>query len=95
MPDPRAMRFEFQLYPGFMAGIGVGLALAGVTVLTVGAARRTRARNAANDRVPLIDGVHDPAPPELDARPAEEANTLEVPRLESEAPDVPPLSQRW
>lgn len=90
------MRSDIQLNPGFFAGIGLGLALAGVTVLSVGAARRMRTRRSmSEEHVPLIDGVHAPSAPALDARPAEEANALEVPRLESEAPDVSPLSQRW
>lgn len=98
MPDPRMMRTDIQLTPGFVAGLGLGLALAGVTVLTVGATRRMRARRMearAAEHVPVIDGVHAPEPPALDARPAEEANALEIPRLESEALDVAPMSQRW
>ena len=90
------MRSEIQLNPGFVAGLGLGLALAGVTVLTVGATRRMRARRMEmQEHVPIIDGVHAPETPALDARPAEEGNTLEIPRLESEAPDVAPTSQRW
>ena len=90
------MRSFLQVDPGFFAGVGLGLALAGVTVLTVGAARRMRMRRRADgEHVPVIDGVHAPPPPALDARPAEEANAPEIPRLESEAPDVPPMSQRW
>ena len=96
MPDPQVMRTEIQLNPAFVAGLGLGLALAGVTVLTVGAARRMRSRRLmAREHIPVIDGVHAPETPALDARPAEEANALEVPRLESEALDVAPMSQRW
>ena len=96
MPDPHVMRSEIQLNPGFVAGIGLGLALAGVTAITIEAARRMRARRLlADEHVPVIDGVHAPSVPALDARPAAEANTLEIPRLESEALDVSPMSQRW
>ncbi len=91
-----SMRSIVQLDFGFMVGVGVGLALAGVTVVTVEAARRMRTRRALwADHMPVIDGVHPPAVAELEARPAEEANASEVPRLESEAVDVPPTSQRW
>jgi len=92
------MRTDIQLTPGFAAGLGLGLALAGVTVLTVGATRRMRSRrmiSRAQEHVPVIDGVYALEPPALDARPAEEANAAEIPRLESEAPDVAPTSQRW
>lgn len=96
VPDPHVMRSDIQINPGFVAGIGLGLALAAVTALTIGAARRIRTRRElAEEHMPVIDGVHAPDGPSLDARPAEEANALEIPRLESEAIDVSPMSQRW
>ena len=74
----------------------IGLTLAGVTLLTAEAARRARARRTAGPTAPVIDGVHPPNGPELDARPAEEANASEQPpRLESEIPEFSPMSQRW
>lgn len=80
----------------FAVGVGVGLALAGVAVFTVEALRRVQTRRRmAHEHVLSIDGVHAPRAPELAARPAEEANAAEIPRLESEAPDVSLMSQRW
>ena len=90
------MRSGLHANYGFFGGVAVGLALAGVTLLTVAAVRRARSRRRmASEHVAFIDGVRPPNEVELDVRPAAEANSMAEPRLESEAPDVPILSQRW
>ena len=79
----------------FTSGIAVGLTLAGVALLTLEAARRTLSRRSSTEPVSFIDGVRPPNGVELNVRPAEEANTTDPPRLESEADDFSPISQRW
>jgi hypothetical protein len=69
------MRFGLPYYRGFVAGLVVGLALTAVTLLTVAAGGRVRARRRLEARASTKVG--------------------HVPRLRSEAPDVPPSSQRW
>lgn len=89
------MRSAIDTYRAFSSGVVVGLAAAGVTFLAVEAARRARrARLYEADRPVVIDGVHAPQSAELNARPAEEGNAA-TRRLESEAPDIQPFSQRW
>ena len=77
------MRSELPYYRGFVAGLLVGLALAGVALLTAEAGRRARTRRRLE------------APHEAERGPRPGAEVSYVPRLRSEAPDVPPLSQRW
>jgi hypothetical protein len=90
----RLMRSDHRANAAFLEGVAAGLALAGVTVLTVEAARRIRERQGPTELADFIDGVHPPNEAELDARPAEEANAVEF-RLVSEAPDFSARSQRW
>ena len=78
----------------FFAGLMVGLGLAGVTVVTIGAERRAARRAAVRAPVTPIDGVRPPGRAELDARPQSEANARPEP-LVSEAVDAPTTSQRW
>jgi hypothetical protein len=53
-----------------------------------------RRRQAASEPILRIDGVREPKRAELGARPQEEANSgLE--RLESEAPDLLDIEERW
>ena len=91
------MRSALRVPPEFLAGFAVGLALAGGTFLIIGARRRRRGRDTlpTTERAAFIDGVRPPNDAELHARPAAEANATYEPRLESEAPDVPAMSQRW
>jgi hypothetical protein len=83
-----------KLEQGFLAGFAAAFLAIGVTVLTVGATRRLRAR-ALEPRTKIgIDSIP-PRAVELAAQPAPEANASESPRLESEMTDVMIPSQRW
>jgi hypothetical protein len=87
------MRSVSLHWSSLIAALGVG---AGAFYLA-GARRRQRARAAepwAKDRV-VIDGATPPPRAAYEARPAPEANASSSSRLESEAEDFDPLSQRW
>jgi hypothetical protein len=88
------MAFGFRSSLGFLGGFVAGLGLASVTVVAIGAMRRMRPRHCS-EQMEFIDGVRPPSEAELDARPAEEANSFEHFHLESEAIDVIDESQRW
>ena len=98
-------------YRHFAVGVMVGLAVASVTLLTMGAARRgwrwlvprvrsSKLRRSLGTRWEspgrhfFIDGVHPPREPERNAQPQREGNGW-TGRLESEAIDPYPESQRW
>lgn len=90
------MRLDLQLSARFITGVGVGVAMAAVTLFTVEAARRIRScRRRMAEPGRIIDGVRPPTRVELAVRPAEEANAPVPPRLESEAPDISQLNERW
>jgi hypothetical protein len=78
----------------FFGGLVVGLASAGVAILSFGGIRRIRARRTPEPVRPVIDGARPIDPVKLAARPAEEASMM-PPRLESEIEDPEPFSQRW
>ena len=72
---------------GFIGGVVTAALSVGVTLLTVGAVKRVRARRATGTPIG-IDSIP-PAEPQLSAQPAPEANTGEsAPRLASEMDDV-------
>jgi hypothetical protein len=88
------MRHSIEI-PSFIGGILAGLAAVGVTLLTIGVARRVRATRAAGtDRMRWLDGAHPVPAALLDALPAAEGNAPPR-RLASEAVDAPVESQRW
>lgn len=87
------MRSDLQAAPLFIGGVAVGLIVARVTVLTIEAVRRVRARRVS--QVMFIDGVEPIDAIALEVRPAEEGNSNELPRLVSEMPEFAPMSQRW
>jgi hypothetical protein len=78
----------------FFGGFMLALAMMGVTLGIRGALRRRTLRAKPHGGIPHIDGVHPPAPAELQARPQQEGNATYEP-LASEAVDVPAISQRW
>jgi hypothetical protein len=78
---------------GFLGGVVVGLAAAGVTALVVGAVRRARYSRTEHEQH-FIDGVRPPNDVELAAAPTREGNAYPR-RLESESFDPPNASQRW
>ena len=75
-----------RLEQGFLAGFAAALLAIGVTVLTVGAAKRLRARNLTGTKLGIDSNP--PRSVELAAQPAPEANASKSPRLESEMADV-------
>jgi hypothetical protein len=87
------MRSHSHAGSAFLGGVVVGLGLASVALWRIGPDRSARHRRASTERASFIDGVHPPNPAELHARPPEELNVRV--RLESEAVDVVPTSQRW
>ena len=87
------MRSDLQAAPLFIGGVAVGLILAGVPLLAIEAIRRVRARRVS--QMVFIDGVYPIDEIVLDARPAEEGDSTEPPRLVSEMPEFAPMSQRW
>jgi hypothetical protein len=80
---------------GFLGGVATAALSIGVTLLTVGAAKRLRDRRATGTPIG-IDSVP-PREVELSAQPAPEGNSGHdaAPRLESEMDDVMLPSQRW
>ena len=84
----------------FLQGFTLALALVGVTIGTIGTARRLprlrvggrRRKDTENVR---IDGVIPPTQPVLDVLPQHEVSSAEKSRLASEAVDMPAVSQRW
>lgn len=92
------MRSDLHSAPLFIGGLAAGLVVAAVSLLTIEAARRVRARREATRRVGevvFIDGVEPASRIVLEARPAEEGNSNKPPRLVSEMPEFTPMSQRW
>ena len=81
-----------KLETGFLGGFVAAFLAIGVTVLTVGAAKRLRARGATGTRIG-IDSIP-PRPVELAVQCAPETNSSSS-RLESEMNDVMLPSQRW
>jgi hypothetical protein len=86
------MKDTFASAGGFAAGVLVGVGVAAVAALAIGAVRRARFSHTEHQH--LIDGVHPPRDVELAAAPAREANAFPR-RLESESLDAPTTSQRW
>ncbi len=79
--------------PPFVAGVAVGLAVAGVTLLIAATVRRSRERRR-QEQLRYID--REPDEQELAVLPRVESTaTEEPPRLESELPEFSPESQRW
>ena len=90
-----AMGADRQIRAAFVVGFAAGLATAGVSVLTAVATRRATTRGRRREPFRFID-LEPTDEITIKARPAEEANTCEEPpRLESEAPEFSPKSQRW
>jgi hypothetical protein len=88
------MRSRRKTNEVFARGVALGVGLCGVALLAVEAVRRIRTRSPAIDPLPLhVDGVRPLRQMELAAQPTPEGNLSR--RLESERPDVPPMSQRW
>jgi hypothetical protein len=86
------MRAHLHRTDWFFAGFAAGLAAtAGAFVVIEAVVRR---RQIASEPLVRIDGVRQPDRAALGARPQEEANSAPE-RLESEAPDILAIEERW